>query len=186
MSPFFVLVGFGEPRRLIYTYIYMYGTPPPVTYPFSPCLKSPSCTASKLGVQYSVFLGRRLKYNKNRIHGTVEKPKIPKPKKKHKKKNKIKKTQNNQNQEKKKAKTPKPKKKYKKNNSLGLSGIPMGLLQESRKIVFFVFFWFFGFVFFVFFFLVLVFLVFWFWHFGFLVRLHGHEATTTHFSVCLC
>ena len=30
-------------------------------------------------------------------------------------------------------------------------------------------------------FLVLVFLVFWFWYFGFLVRLHGHEATTTHF-----
>ena len=142
--------------------------PPPVTYPFSPCLKSPSCAASKLGVQYSVFLGRRLKYNKNRIHGTVEKPKIPKPKK---------------------TKQPKPKKqKNQKNNSLGLSGIPMGLLQESRIfflfIFFWFFFWFFGFVFFVF--LVLVFLVFWFWYFGFLVRLHGHEATTTHFSVCLC
>ena len=39
----------------IYIYIWYPPPPPPVTYPFSPCLKSPSCTASKLGVQYSVF-----------------------------------------------------------------------------------------------------------------------------------
>ena len=54
----------------------------------------------------------------------------------------------------------------------------MRLLQESRKIGVFGIFGFFGFVFFGFFgfgifgFLVLV--------FCFLVRLHGHEATTTH------
>ena len=100
-----------------------------MTYPFSPCLKSPSCTASKLGVQYSVFLGRRLKYNKNRIHETVEKPKIPKPKKK---KTKPKKNQNNQNQKnQKKAKT-------KKN-------------QKSPRVpenCFFLVFWFWCFVFF--------------------------------------
>ena len=54
----------------------------------------------------------------------------------------------------------------------------MRLLQESRKIGFLVFLVFLVLVFLVF--LVLVFLVFWFWHFGFLVRLHGHEATTTH------
>ena len=136
-----------------------------MTYPFSPCLKSPSCTASKLGVQYSVFLGRRLKYNKNRIHETVEKPKIPKPKKKNKK-TKPKKNQNNQNQ--KNQKKPKPKKT--KN------------LQESRKIVFFLVFWFWCFVFF-FGFGIFVFLVLVFWLFGSPSR---YEATTTHFSVCLC
>ena len=156
MSPFFALVGFGEPRRLIYTYIYIWypPPPPPVTYPFSPCLKSPSCTASKLGVQYSVFLGRRLKYNKNRIHETVEKPKIPKPKKKTKKQNQ-KKTKTTKT--KKKTKKPKPKKN-----------------QKSPRVPENCFFFFFGFLVLVFcFFLVLVFLVFWFWYFGFLVRLHG-------------
>ena len=125
--------------------------PPPVTYPFSPCLKSPSCTASKLGVQYSVFLGRRLKYNKNRIHETVEKPKIPKPKKKTKKQNQ-RKTKTTKTKKTKKTKTKKK--------------------QKSPRVpenCFFLVFWFWCFVFF----LVLVFLVFWFWYFGFLVRLHG-------------
>ena len=56
----------------------------------------------------------------------------------------------------------------------------MRLLQEPQKIGFFlVFLVFLVLVFLVF--LVLVFLVFWFWYFGFLVRLPGHEATTTHF-----
>ena len=39
----------------IYTHIYICMVPPPPPSPFSPCLKSPSCTASKLGVQHSVF-----------------------------------------------------------------------------------------------------------------------------------
>ena len=55
----------------------------------------------------------------------------------------------------------------------------MRLLQEPQKIGFFGILVFLVLVFL--FFLVLVFLVFWFWYFGFLVRLHGHEATTTHF-----
>ena len=50
----------------------------------------------------------------------------------------------------------------------------MRLLQESRKIVFFlVFLVFLVLVFLVF--LVLVFLVFWFWYFGFLVRPRGNN-----------
>ena len=113
--------------------------PPPVTYPFSPCLKSPSCTASKLGVQYSVFLGRRLKYNKNRIHETVEKPKIPKPKKKTKKQNQKK----NKTTKTKKTKKTKTKKKPK--------------ISKSPGKLFF--FWFFGFG--------VLFFFFWFWYFWF-------------------
>ena len=161
----------------MYTYIYIW-YPPPVTYPFSPCLKSLSCTASKLGVQYSVFLGRRLKYNKNRIHGTVEKPKIPKPKKQ---KNKTKKkNQNNQSQKNLKNQNQKNQK-YQKQQFSGTLRNPYGASPRVPEIFFFFFFFFFFFLggFFGFCFFWFFFLFWYFWLFGFGILAFWFAFTVT-------
>ena len=155
--------------------------PPPVTYLFRLVSSHPAALQANSVCNIAYFLGRRLKYNLNRIHGTVEKPKIPKPKKPKNQNQKKQKNQNQKNQKNQKNQNQKNQK-YQENQ---FSGTLRKSYEASPRVpenCFFWYFWFFWFWFFWFFW----FLYFWFFGFGILAFWFAFTGTRQQLRILKC